>query len=405
MTKPLASQTHPPPQTHQLIQPTQLTTHTQLYQLHQLDKLNMAKQHLYHQIAESIRQDILSQSLRSGDRLPPVRELAERWNCTVGTVQRAYEQLAGEGVIIRRPGQGTHVADVSPLAQSEPLRRAQLVHRAESFLLDVLTAGYTEAEVEHALRLALDRWRAAAGQTTGWPAQTLRFVGSHDPAIALITSHFAEVAPNYTLQLSFVGSVGGLTALAQNQADLAGAHLWDAAGGTYNVEAVKQLLPGKKVALLTLAHRRLGLAVLPGNPCGVAGLADLTTPGLQFVNRQPGAGTRVWLDAQLARLGITPNSIAGYRTEAATHSESARQIAEQQADAALIIESAALSYGLDFIPLTTERYDVVIPAEVWPRPPVQSLARWLSTSAAQQAIAALGGYNVAETGRIRWIEQ
>ncbi|RMF05372.1 MAG: GntR family transcriptional regulator [Chloroflexi bacterium] len=364
----------------------------------------MAKQHLYHQIAESIRQDILSQSLRSGDRLPPVRELAERWNCTVGTIQRAYELLAAEGVVTSRPGQGTHVADVSPLAQSEPLRRAQLVHRAESFLLDVLTAGYTEAEVEHALRLALDRWRAA-GQATGWPAQTLRFVGSHDPAIALITSHFAGVAPNYTLQLSFVGSVGGLTALAQNQADLAGTHLWDAASGTYNVAAVKQLLPGKKVALLTLAHRRLGLAVLPGNPRGVAGLADLATPGLQFVNRQPGAGTRVWLDAQLERLGIAPDSIAGYTTEAATHTEAARNIAEQQADAALIIESAALSYGLDFIPLATERYDLAIPAEVWPRPPVQSLARWLGTRAAQQAIAALGGYDVTETGRIRWIEQ
>ena len=157
------------------------------------------------------------------------------------------------------------------------------------------------------------------------------------------------------------------------------------------------------MAVVTLAHRRLGLIVPPGNPAGLQGLADLVRPGLCFVNRQPGSGTRVWLDAQLRQLKIAAQAIAGYGTEMMTHSDVARAIAEGQADAGLGLESAARLYGLDVIPLTSERYDLVIPAENMSLPAIKALLAWLGSSEGKQAIASLGGYQLEETGVVQWV--
>ncbi len=364
----------------------------------------MDKTPLYQQIAESVRQEILYDAIGPGDQLPPVREMATQWNCTPGTVQRAYKELARQGLVVSRQGQGTHVVTEIPAGEETPMRRANLVHRAESFLLEVLTAGYSPAEVERAVRLALDRWRALAQEAPAPPKNVLRFVGSHDPAVALIAARFANVAAGHALHLSFAGSLGGLIALAEGESDLAGSHLWDAETDTYNTPFVRRLLPGRRVALLTMAHRRLGLIVPPGNPAHLAGLKDLAQAGLRFANRQHGAGTRVWLDAQMKRLGLSPEQMPGYATEMLTHSQVAQAIAEGQADVGLGIEAAAIAYGLDFVCLTTERYDMVIPMPAWEYPPIQALAQWLCTREARMAITALGGYDTDQSGQVEWVE-
>ena len=365
----------------------------------------MDKTPLYLQIADAIRQELLEGKLRPGDALPPVREMAERWGCTPGTVQQAYKELARQGLAVSRSGQGTRVGTTLPATPPDktPLRRASLVHQAEAFLLEVLAAGHTPAEAESAFRAALDRWRSLSAETAVASVQTLRFAGSHDPAISLVASRFAEICPGCALEVSFTGSLGGLIALAEGKADLAGSHLWDEESDSYNAPFVQRLLPGRRIALLTLAHRRLGLIVPPGNPGGLTGLADLTRPGLRFVNRQRGAGTRVWLDAQLRRLGIPAASIAGYEREAATHEDVARAVAEGRADVGLGIEASALSYGLGFVFLATEPYDLVIPAEMWDTAPVQALATWLNTEDAHAVIAGLGGYETGDTGQMVWV--
>ncbi|MEW5958639.1 MAG: substrate-binding domain-containing protein [Chloroflexota bacterium] len=363
----------------------------------------MSTDFLYHQIVDAIRRDILQGTLQPGDRLLPVREMAAHWTCTIGTVQRAYKELVEQGLLVSRPGQGTHVTAALEHRETEPLRRATLVHRAEAFLLEVLTAGYAPAEVEQAIQLALDRWRVLAREPAVRSESSLHIAGSHDLAVAYITAHFAEIAPDTIPQLSFTGSLGGLIALAEGEADLAGSHLWDEETNTYNSPFVRRLLPGRRVALLTVAHRRMGLLVPPANPGQITGLADLLRPGVRFINRQPGAGTRVWLDAQLRRLGLAPDRISGYEQEVSTHTEVARAIAEGQVDVGLGVECAALVYGLEFIPLAAERYDLVIPAEVWSRLPVQALARWLGSAEAKQKILVLGGYAIEETGKIEWL--
>ncbi|HEY46359.1 MAG TPA: GntR family transcriptional regulator [Anaerolineae bacterium] len=360
---------------------------------------------IYQRIAESVRQDILTRDLHAGDMLPSVRDMADRWGCTPGTVQRAYGELTQQGLVVSRPGQGTRVMTEVQKEEDISLRRVALIHQAEAFLLEVLTAGHSPTEVEQAVRLALDRWRAAVPhEPPSPPEHSLRFVGSHDPSLALIATNFTEVFPDYTFQLTFTGSLGGLIALAEGEADVAGSHLWDIESGTYNRPFVQRLLPGQRVALLVLARRHLGLITPPGNPAGITSLDDLIRPELSFVNRQRVAGTRIWLDCQLRQRELEPGQISGYEREVATHSEVAQAIAEGQADVGLGIETAAIAYHLGFVPLTTERYDLVMPDAVCRTAPAQALAGWLNTGEIKSVIAGLGGYDTGETGSVEWVE-
>jgi DNA-binding transcriptional regulator YhcF (GntR family) len=185
----------------------------------------MEDSYLYRQIGASVRRQIFAGELKPGDRLPSVRAMMTRWNCTIGTVQHAYQELAAQGLITRRAGQGTQVVARLPEQNDTPLGRAALIHRVEAFLLEVLTAGYAPSDVENAVRQTLDRWRAVLQQTSAPTAQTLRFAGSHDMAVTWLATHFDEIAPGWALNLTFSGSLGGLIALAEGKAEIAGCHL------------------------------------------------------------------------------------------------------------------------------------------------------------------------------------
>lgn len=363
----------------------------------------MDQAHLYQKIVESIRDDILSGNIKPGASLPPMRKMTEKWNCTTGTIMRAYQELAHQGLIVSHVGKGTKVVDHLSEQNQSPLRRASLFNRTEAFLLEIITAGYTPDEVEQSVRTALDRWKTFSTQHEESPPNTLRFIGSHDPSLAVIAARYHEANPEFSLHLSFNGSLGGLIALAEKNADLAGCHLWDETTDTYNEPFVRKLLPGQKVALLTLAHRRVGLILSPGNPLGISDLKDLAKAGIRFVNRQQGSGTRVWLDAQFHRAGIDASNVSGYQDEKMTHSEVARAVSKGQADVGLGVEPAALSFGLDFKLLTTERYDLVIPFEKWEMESTQALKCWLETVPAKAEIGSMGGYDTQETGVVRWV--
>jgi molybdate-binding protein/DNA-binding transcriptional regulator YhcF (GntR family) len=361
---------------------------------------------LYQQIVDAIRDDLLGGRLKPGDPLPPVREMAERWSCTPGTVHQAYRELAHQNLVVSRAGQGTRIGTSSPSTAAElsmaALRRATLSNQAEAFILEVVAAGHTTAEVETAFRTALDRWRSMTDAAPPAEAAVLRFAGSHDPALSLLASRFETISPGWTMDVVFTGSLSGLIALAEDKADMAGSHLWDAETDSYNAAFVRRLLPGRRIALVTLAHRRLGLLVKPGNPLHIASLADVARPAVRYANRQPGTGTRVWLEAQLRNLGVDPTSLAGYEKEARTHGEVARAVAEDRADTGLGVETAALEAGLDFVPLAVEPYDLIVPMEAWLSLPVQALVGWLQEDSARHAIAALGGYDTSATGEVRW---
>ena len=163
-----------------------------------------------------------------------------------------------------------------------------------------------------------------------------------------------------TLASSNVGSLGGLTALRDGLCHVAGSHLLDPATGEYTLPYLEKLFPGREVAVVRLVHRDQGLIVAPGNPTGTTGIEDVASRGLRYVNRQRGAGTRMLLDHELARHGIEPDSIDGYRREEHTHLAVAAAVAAGRADCGLGVLAAARAFGLDFVPVAREPYDLVL---------------------------------------------
>ncbi len=364
----------------------------------------MEDTYLYHQIAESIRKEILEGRLKAGDRLPSVRELTGRWNCTLGTAQHAYRELGKQGLIISQAGRGTQVSQLSAESQSQlPVRRASLVNRAEGFLLEMLTAGYSLAEVQRAVDLAVDRWRSFEETPLPVMENILRLGGSHDLALAWLASHSGEVLPGIDLQVNFSGSLGGLIALAEGKVDLAGCHLWDEETHSYNRPFVQRLFPGRPVALVRLAVRSLGLILPPGNPMKIAGLPDLAREGVYFANRQPGSGTRVWLDARLEELGVDARRIRGYEHGYLTHSEVARAVAEGTATLGLGLEEAARSFGLDFLFLSWENFDLACLRCDLDKAPIRTVVDWLASAAGRARLAQFAGYDTRSAGAIEWV--
>ena len=181
---------------------------------------------------------------------------------------------------------------------------------------------------------------------------------------------------------------------------MAGMHLPEEGGSGWNVEHVKQSLPGQPVVLIEWAHRQQGLIVAPGNPRGIRTVADLGRPGLRFVARQPGSGTRLLTDALLESAGLEHARIVGSEHCEDSHLAVAASVACAVADAGLGIEAAARSFGLDFVPLVEERYCFVCLKPALEHPAVQALKRVLASEAWGRELAVLTGYRVDGGGQV-----
>ena len=233
-------------------------------------------------------------------------------------------------------------------------------------------------------------------------AGTIVAIGSHDLVLDLAASALRAEDPNLTLASSNVGSLGGLVALRDGLCHLAGSHLLDPATGEYTLSYLDRVLApwgGADVSVVRLVHRDQGLMVAPGNPLGLTGIGDLTRSGVRYVNRQRGAGTRVLLDFELGRLGVSPDDIDGYAREEPTHLAVAAAVAAGRADAGLGIMAAARAFGLDFVPVTQEPYDLVVAAEAMDSPLLAPLWSLLRSDRFQAAVTELGGYTTKEMGR------
>lgn len=234
--------------------------------------------------------------------------------------------------------------------------------------------------------------------------QTIVAVGSHDLTLDLLADHLQQRHTDRRLTSAHVGSLGGLLALQRGEAHLAGAHLFDPETGEYNVSYIERLLAAHRehVVVVGFVNRRQGLIVAPGNPKQIVGLEDLRRPDVSFVNRQRGAGTRVRLDYELARLQIDPARIRGYERQEFTHLAVAAAVQSGVADCGLGILAAARALGLDFVPLFDERYDLVIAAQFYESELLEPLLALIRKpeSAFRQAVAALGGYDLTPMGTV-----
>lgn len=232
--------------------------------------------------------------------------------------------------------------------------------------------------------------------------RTILVVGSHDLALDLLECHLSGNPEGIRLASVHVGSMGGLRALAQREAHLAGTHLLDPATEEYNVPYIKRILPEMHLKLINLAYREVGLMVLPGNPKGILGLNDLAREDVVIINRQRGAGTRILLDHLLRRNGLEPGAIRGYEREVTTHTMVAAAIVGGTADTGLGIRAAAKALGLEFVPIASERYDLAIPQEHFNHPGVQQILQTVRSEPFRRAVLELGGYDLSHSGSLMY---
>lgn len=364
---------------------------------------------LYVQIVDQIQSHVATGRLQPGEQLPTVRALASQLGINPGTVGRAYAELERAGVIVTHRGGGSYVAVRSQNDQLTAMREERLRTIIGRAALEALSLGYSPEDIGEAFNSHLALWtevreeeQAETGATSALLASpnTVIVTGSHDLILDLLASHLRRRFPEVDLQVTNVGSLGGLVALEHDEAHVAGVHLLDEETGAYNAPFVKRILPGQEVILVTLVYRFVGLIVAGGNPKGINGLADLRRPGVRFINRQRGGGTRVLFDYKIRQLGIKPQEIEGYEREADSHVAVAAAVAGGTVDAGLGIYGAARSFGLSFVPLVRERFDLAIPRRHYDRQSVRLLLETIVSDEFKQVVQALGGCDTDETGRI-----
>jgi len=252
------------------------------------------------------------------------------------------------------------------------------------------TEGY-EAGEEVTVRLLCDPAKLG---------NTLVVIGSHDPLLDELADMMHLEDGKLYMSSAHVGSMGGIMAVRRGEAHVAGCHLLDTETGEYNIAFMKKYFPRGGVKLLRCVGRQQGLMVARGNPLGIEAFADIAKPGVRYVNRQKGSGTRILTDYLCRQENLDTAAIYGYDREELTHTSVAAQIVSGSADAGMGISSAAKLYDLDFIPICIEEYDLLIPDHAWDTPQVRQMIATLKSDAFKEKILALGGYTVENPGEI-----
>ena len=229
---------------------------------------------------------------------------------------------------------------------------------------------------------------------------TLVVIGSHDPLMDELADLIHREDHSLFLSSAHVGSMGGIMAVRRGEAHAAGIHLLDTETGEYNRSYIKKYFPRGGVCLVRCVGRQQGLMLQKGNPLGLSRFADIARDGVRYVNRQKGSGTRILTDYLCQKEGVDPDRVYGYEREEVTHNAVAVQIAGGSADAGMGIYSAAKLYGLDFLPICVEEYDLLIPEKVWNTGLVKQLIRTLKSRDFRERIEAMGGYTLDRPGEI-----
>jgi molybdate-binding protein/DNA-binding XRE family transcriptional regulator len=223
-------------------------------------------------------------------------------------------------------------------------------------------------------------------------------VAGCDPALSLL---------NETLHASGIEIVNiscssrcALQWLKQGKVHAAGSHLLDRATGEYNVPFIRRLLPSEPVRVVTFAVWEQGMVLPRGNPKGIRSVADLGSSGITIINREPGSGSRNLLDAHLRQAGIASKQIKGYDSHAPGHLAAAYAVAAGTADCCIAPRSAARCFGLEFVPLAVERFDLAFTGTSLELPAVKALLDTLNRSHLRRKLQCMAGYDTAHTGEV-----
>lgn len=230
--------------------------------------------------------------------------------------------------------------------------------------------------------------------------KTILCTGSHDLCLDMLHDFLKKSDPAYPLASTHVGSLGGIMAMKNNMTHMAGSHLLDPKTGAYNTAYLKRYLADREITLITLVHRQQGFIIQKGNPKQIKTINDLIRDDITFINRQAGSGTRVLLDYELKKKNLDGDDIRGYDHEEYTHMAVAVAVLSCKADTGLGILAAARALDLDFIPITEERYDLIIPTRFLELPMIEKVLAIIGSQEFKDSVEALGGYSTRETGQV-----
>jgi putative molybdopterin biosynthesis protein len=218
-----------------------------------------------------------------------------------------------------------------------------------------------------------------------------------DPGISVLAHHLQSAGVE--LVLAHRNSSQSLKLLKEGCVHIAGTHLRDESSGESNLPEISRMFPKNAVAVVTFAVWEEGIVTAPNNPKGIKSIEDLARRDVTIVNREKGAGSRALLDSALKRLGIDSASVRGYSRIAAGHLQAAWQVQSKQADCCIATRAAARVFGLGFIPLVSERYDLAIRRQHLEMPSIQTLLDTLNRSNYRRELESLGGYDARAAGQ------
>lgn len=231
----------------------------------------------------------------------------------------------------------------------------------------------------------------------------LKVHASHGYSLELLREFLLR--KDIPLEIKYRGSMEALASLAGGNCDVASFHVPLGAMQAAALKFYVKWLDPQRHVLINLSTRRQGLMLARGNPKGIMSLADLAQPGVRFVNRQFGSGTRILLDLLLKNERIDSHRIAGYGTGEFTHSGVAACVAGGLADAAFGVETGARLFNLDFIPVASERYFLICSQEAMESPTIHRIRDILVSKQYQAEAAKLIGVDVIHAGTTLTIPQ
>ncbi|SDG98339.1 helix-turn-helix transcriptional regulator [Alloyangia pacifica] len=218
------------------------------------------------------------------------------------------------------------------------------------------------------------------------------FLGSHDPLL-----DWAIRQSRCGLATYFDGSLDGLTRFAAGEGVATGLHVRDA-NGDWNTGAARTASAEQNAVLVGFAARRRGLVLREDGPTP-RGLADLA--GLRLAPRQDSSGTAGLLRDLAAEAGLDLGSVTLTPLER-TEDEAVQSVRRGEADVTFGLESVAHSYGLRFVPVIEERFDLLLDRKAWFDPPLQTLIAFCRSETFRARAGSLGGYDLSRLGEVVW---
>jgi excisionase family DNA binding protein len=229
--------------------------------------------------------------------------------------------------------------------------------------------------------------------------------GSNDLILDMLQTHVRRLHPDFYLFSANIGSTEGLKALNRGYTDIAWSHLFDPESGGYNIPFLPVYVPDIKPVVVNLYYRELGFVVARENPRTIRGFEDLRRKDVRFINRQKGSGTRNLVDHHLNRLGIEPDRIKGYENEVCTHLEVGLSVLSGETDVGVAATAVANLLGLFFIPITLERFDMILDQRTFFEGAIQAFIEVLRSDEFRSRVASLGNYDFKDSGKMLYAAQ